>query len=238
MKIFGIDFTSRPKPRKPITCAEAFLDGDLLRLEELKEWPCFAEFEAALRAPGPWIAGIDFPFGQSRRFIENIGWPQVWAAYVDHVGNIDRQEFRAVLDEYRKDRPVGDKKHRRVSDIAAGSISPQKGDPQKIVVEAYPGVLARKVIGRRSYKQDTRSKQTGEQRAARQDLLRAINNGALANEYGLEVSAPMSLVDDPTGDQLDALLCSIQAAWAWTQRSANYGAPTDFDAIEGWIADP
>ncbi len=48
----------------------------------------------------------------------------------------------------------------------------------------------------------------------------------------------MSLVDDPTGDQLDALLCSIQAAWAWTQRSANYGAPTDFDAIEGWIADP
>jgi hypothetical protein len=32
----------------------------------------------ALQRPGLWIADIDFPFGQARRFIETIGWPRSW----------------------------------------------------------------------------------------------------------------------------------------------------------------
>jgi hypothetical protein len=32
----------------------------------------------------------------------------------------------------------------------------QVGDPRRIVVEAYPGVLARQLIGRRSYKSAAR----------------------------------------------------------------------------------
>ena len=43
----------------------------------------------------------------------------------------------------------------------------QAGDPERIVVETYPGMLARDIIGQRSYKQYTRSKQTTQQKQAR-----------------------------------------------------------------------
>jgi ribosomal protein S16 len=73
MRILGIDFTSKPRRSKPITCLEARLEGAVLHAITLHEWHRFDRFEAALAQPGPWIAGIDFPFGLPRRFIENIG---------------------------------------------------------------------------------------------------------------------------------------------------------------------
>jgi hypothetical protein len=267
MRIYGIDFTSRPKASKPITCLEGVLEGGRLRASGLTEWTTFAQFEAALRRPGPWIAGIDFPFGQSRTFIENIGWPTAWQDYVAHVKGLGREGFRAALDHYRAHRRPGDKEHRRTTDIVAGSISPQKlygtpvglmfyegaprlrdagvtipglqdGDPARIVVEAYPGVMARGVIGRRSYKQDTKNKQTEGQREARRDMLDGVTGNGPLPDYGIEVEAPMRLTNDPGADHLDALLCAIQAAWAWTQREDGFGAPTRVDPLEGWIADP
>ena len=60
MRVYGIDFTSRPRRGKPITCLECRLEGDELRAGPLSAWCTFDEFEAALREPGPWIAGIDF----------------------------------------------------------------------------------------------------------------------------------------------------------------------------------
>ena len=126
MKILGIDFTSSPSRRKQIACVYAELSGVDLKVQNLDRWEDFASFEATLGQPGPWIAGIDFPFGQSSTFITNIGWPQEWSDYVGHVGRMSRPEFREYLDSYRKDRPPGDKEHRRITDIAAGSISPQK----------------------------------------------------------------------------------------------------------------
>jgi hypothetical protein len=266
MKIYGIDFTSSPK-RKPIACVECSLVGRKLHFRSRYEWNSFEGFERALTQPGPWIAGIDFPFGQSRIFAENIGWPNEWQNYVRHVKGLGRDGFRCALNAYRAPRKSGDKEHRRATDKLAKSISPQKlygtpvalmffegaprlleagvtipglqqGDPNRIVVEAYPGVLARSLIGRRSYKQDTKKKQTDEQHQARKDLLRKILEEGIRQDYGLSVDAPNSLTDDPTGDQLDALLCCIQAAWAWTQRDRNFGAPSQIDPIEGWIADP
>ena len=58
--ILGIDFTSAPSRRKSITCARASFDGVMLRLDELVHWHNFKEFEDALAAPGPWIAGMVF----------------------------------------------------------------------------------------------------------------------------------------------------------------------------------
>ncbi|MCB9989322.1 MAG: DUF429 domain-containing protein [Rhodospirillales bacterium] len=267
MQIYGIDFTSRPKRSKPITCLACTLEGTHLTANDLTEWRGFDGFEEMLKRPGPWIAGMDFPFGQARRFIETIGWPATWQGYVDHVAQMTRAEFREALDAYRKPRPPGDKEHRRQTDSAAGSISPQKlygtpvglmfyegaprlrrsevtiphlqqGDPERIVVEAYPGVLARQLIGKRSYKQDTKAKQTPEQHQARRDILEKIKDGALLPTHGISVDAPDHLSDDPGADHLDALLCAIQAAWAYTNRHNNYGAPADPDTLEGWIADP
>lgn len=277
----GIDFTSRPGRRKPIACLRARLTGTVLQAEALDLWPDFAGFEAALAAPadgpdgGPWIAGLDFPFGQSRRFVTNIGWPQHWAAYVAHVGRMDRAAFRDLLTAYRTPRAAGDKEHRRAMDAATGAISPQKlygvpvalmffegaprllaagvtipglrepeagGDPARICVEAYPGVLARTLIGRRSYKTETRARRTPALAAARADILAAVQGEALSAAYGLTVSLPPDLAAamqaDHGGDSLDALLCAIQAAWSWLRRDMGWGMPPGFDALEGWIADP
>jgi hypothetical protein len=80
MIVLGIDFTSRPSRRKPITCLQCEFDGAILRAQALERWATFGGFEETLTRPGPWIAGIDFPFGQARRFIENIEWPPSWPA--------------------------------------------------------------------------------------------------------------------------------------------------------------
>jgi hypothetical protein len=267
MKVYGIDFTSSPSSRKPITCLECALVGSSLSVGTLMRWPNFEGYEAMLRQPGPWIAGMDFPFGQARRFIDTAGWPESWHGYVSHAASLGRVGFVDALNDYRVGRAVGDKEHRRETDKRAGSISPQKlygvpvakmffegaprliaagvtvpelqqGDPQRIAVEAYPGVLARYIIGRKSYKNDTKKKQTAALRDARLQILQGLSGGALKAAYGLEVAAPLHLAEDPSGDSLDALLCAVQAAWSWTQRASNYGAPEGSDALEGWIADP
>lgn len=266
MKVVGIDFTSSPSRRKPITALRCNLEEGTLTAGELETWPDFEYFEEMLASPGPWIAGIDFPFGQARRFIDTIGWPKDWADYVVHVQSLRRDGFRKALDEYRAERPAGDKEHRRATDSAAGSISPQKlfgvpvglmffegaprllqsgvtiphilnGDPDRIAVEAYPGVIARRLIGRRSYKNDTKNKQTVDQYLARQELFHKLELGS-QELYGLTIKADPSLCEDPGADKLDALLCAVQAAWAWSQRETGYGAPKDPEELEGWIADP
>lgn len=266
MRILGIDFTSRPSRRKPITCLHCTLDDDILQSRSFEAWPDFETFEAALAKPGPWIAGIDLPFGQARRFIETADWPRSWAAYVRHADQFGRSGFREELNRYKENRIAGDKEHRRKTDEAAGSISPQKlhgvpvglmffegaprllasgvtiphlqeGDPQRFAIEAYPGVLARQFIGRRSYKNDTRKKQTADQHAARRSLLQVLREQA-PSRYGFEIVAPDTLCYDPGGDHLDALLCAVQAAWAWRQRASCFGAPETVDPLEGWIADP
>jgi hypothetical protein len=267
MDVLGIDFTSAPKRAKPLIRLRCIFDGQVLRAGDLEEWSTFSAFEEALQRPGPWIAGIDFPFGQSRRFIETIGWPPNWRDYVLHAQSLGRRGFRYVLDRYRQRRLDGDKEHPRRTDVAAGSVSPQKlygvpvglmffegaprvvrsgvtipglqvGDPDRVVVEAYPGILARRLIGRRRYKQETRRKQTAAQRDARRDMLASLISGAVYDLYGFAIEAPVTLCDDPLGDHPDALLCAMQAAWAWRNRAQGFGIPSDLDPLEGWIADP
>jgi hypothetical protein len=267
MRVLGIDFTSTPRPVKPITCLNCKLDERVLRAGALEEWWDFSYFEEMLQRSGPWIAGIDFPFGQSRKFIETIGWPPKWRDYVRYARSLGRKGFRDALDKYRQPRPKGCKEHRRQTDIIAGSASPQKlygvpvglmffegaprlgesgvtiphlqtGDPSRIVVEAYPGCLARQIIDGRSYKSDSKKRQTPERRKARNDLLRGLRGGALDSLYGIEIEAPDTLCGDPAGDHIDALLCAIQAAWAWQNRAEGWGAPSPVDPLEGWIADP
>ena len=67
-----------------------------------------------------------------------------------------------------------------------------------------------------------------------------VASGALANRCGMTVVADApELVDDPTGDSLAALLCAVQAAWAWRNRGQLFGRPrVGIDPREGWFADP
>lgn len=110
----------------------------------------------------------------------------------------------------------------------------------RVGLEAYPGLLAREILGSRSYKSDDRAKQTVQRLIARKDLLTALETGQtrLALQLKLSNAQRDALVDDPSGDALDAVLCLLQAAWAAVQHAQGhpcYGLPAHIDPLEGWI---
>ena len=264
MTLYGLDFTSTPTARKPVTCVRCELSEGALELAEIETFGSLKAFEGFLQRQGPWTAGVDAPFGQPRKLTGNLGLPQSWEAYAAQLGELSRAEFVALLDAYRAPRPAGDKEHRRRTDISAGALSPMKvyGVPvgkmfhelaprlarsplnvpllrptedARTVLETYPGFLARRFIGRRSYKCDVVAKQSAAQQVAREDLLSALLRN-LPTLYGLRLSVGderRSLVGDPKADILDALLCAVQVARATGQ--PNYGIPEEADALEGWI---
>ena len=94
------------------------------------------------------------------------------------------------------------------------------------------------MIGETRYKNDAKSKQTAGHHRARQQLLAALTGKTGEEIYGFSVTAPAQLADDPGADDLDALVCAVQVAWAYRRADSQYGAPPDLDRLEGWIADP
>ena len=110
----------------------------------------------------------------------------------------------------------------------------QAGDPARVALEGYPGLVARALIGRRSYKSDTKAQQTTERLIARKDLVDALEQGRWRGlRLKLTHAQRDELVADAQGDRLDAALCLLLAGWADTQ--PGYGMPAGFDALEGWI---
>lgn len=116
---------------------------------------------------------------------------------------------------------------------------------ERVGLEAYPGLLARELLqagggARRSYKNDSKALQTPERLIARKDLLTALENGQtrLGLRLALSHAQRDALVDDGSGDLIDAVLCMVQAAWAQQQHLAGhpcYGLPSHTDPLEGWI---
>ena len=78
-----------------------------LHVESLVAFECFDTFENFLGSPGPWIAGMDFPFGQPQKLRRNLGWPECWGDIARLVGDMSRAEFERVLTEYRDARVPG-----------------------------------------------------------------------------------------------------------------------------------
>ena len=123
----------------------------------------------------------------------------------------------------------------------AGAFFPGLQSPQpnakRIALEAYPGMVARKVLGARSYKNDDKAKQTPERLIARKDLVTALELGQCGLSLRLKLSHAQrdALVEDASGDALDAVLCLMQAAWAQKQGPAWFGCPPTMDSLEGWI---
>jgi len=119
-------------------------------------------------------------------------------------------------------------------------LQPPELDCGRVALEAYPGLLARELLGSRSYKSDDKAKQTPERLIARMDLLNALETGQtrLALRLKLTHAQRDRLVEDASGDALDAALCLVQAAWGWSQHLAGaplYGLPHSLDPLEGWI---
>jgi hypothetical protein len=128
--------------------------------------------------------------------------------------------------------------------LAAGvylpGLQPMAQATGKVALEAYPGLLAREILGQRSYKNDDPAKQTPERLIARKDLLMALELGQTRLGLRLKLSHAQhdALVEDASGDSLDATLCLLQAAWAEQQHLAGaplFGLPPGMDPLEGWI---
>lgn len=116
--------------------------------------------------------------------------------------------------------------------LARGSDSPSM---RRYGFEAYPGFTARQV-SRASYKSDQTSKHTPERRQVRQQILEALCSGQTNLSVRLHTPADWAsrMIDDGSGDLIDAVICALQAAHAFIL--PDYGLPADLDPLEGWIA--
>lgn len=271
MKIYGLDFTSAPNIRKPITCASAYLNGADLNVEFVERLCSFTDFELFLQRPGPWWAGFDFPFGQPHRLLtEQQRGNEDWETFVRWISRLNAREFVDWLTEYRTKRPYGDRHHLREVDRLAKSCSPMMlygvpvakmffgGAPRllqagasilpmcpqsdsRVAVEAYPKLVAVRYAAGGKYKADERRRQTAEHRATRIRILTGLQ-ARIFDDYGLQLQLSRTsqtlAVEDSTGDSLDAILCTIQAAWASRCDEPPHGIPNDCDRFEGWIVDP
>jgi len=260
----GIDFTSRPTRRKPITVALGRVTGDAVRLEHIDHYADFDSWSAWLCSPGPWLGVFDLPFGLPRELVVALGWPTEWVALMRHYGALSRLEIRDTFAAFCAARPAGSKFAHRATDRPAGSSPSMKwvnppvaymmhagvprlveagvdlpglhaGDPARVALEGYPGLLAREILGPRSYKSDEKAKQTVERLIARVDLVDALDQGRtrLGLRLKLRHAQRESLIADASGDRLDAVLCLVQAAWAATR--PGWGQPAQIDSVEGWI---
>jgi hypothetical protein len=235
----------------------------LLSFESLDTWAAF------LQQPDPWVGGFDAPFGLPRELVQSLGWPEQWLSCMQHYAGLSRSDIRDAFAAFCQARPVGKKFAHRRTDGPAGSSPSMKwvnppvafmlqvavprllqagvhlpglhaGDPRRVALEAYPGLLARELIGNRSYKSDDRARQTPDRLIARKDVLHALEQGATRLGLRLKLSSAQhdALVDDASGDRLDAVLCMVQAAWAARRHAEGdplYGLPADLDPLEGWI---
>ncbi len=264
--ISGVDFTSRPRKQKPIAIATGTMRGRAFELEGIEAYCDWETYESWLKRNGPWVAGFDFPFGLPREATRDLGWPATWRELVLHCRLLGRESFRMALDRYRESRPMGNRYAHRATDHPAGSHSPLKlvnppvalmflegaprlleggvtipglvkGDPLRIAFEAYPGFAARQMVNG-SYKNDAKAKQTAQRTRARKAIVAALVS--TDNLFGFALRAPARLLNsmarDATGDRLDAVLCALQAAWAFQRREEQYGLPAAIDPLEGWIA--
>ncbi len=241
--LVGVDFSSRPTRRKPITVAHGERAGAVLRLQRVEAIDSLEGFAAWLQQPGPWLGAFDFPFSLPRELVEHLGWPTEWPALMRHYAALSREEIRSTFAAFCAARPVGAKFAHRACDEPAGSspsmkwVNPpvaymlhagvpplvdagvslpaveQAGDPQRVALEGYPGLLARELVGRRSYKSDEAAKQTADRLIARKDIVDALEQGRTRLQLRLKLTHAQreALVDDAGGDRLDAVLCLMQA---------------------------
>ncbi len=267
--LVGCDFSSSPSRTKPIVLALGHLTGGRVALSGLERFTTLAAFGAWLAEPRAWVGGFDLPFGLPRALLESLGWPLSWRASMQHYRSLTRPQIRDAFAAFCQARPAGGKFAHRATDGPAGSSPSMKwvnppvaymlhaglpslldagvhlpglhaGDAARVALEAYPGLLAREVLGRRSYKSDDRQRQTPERLIARRDLLEALEGGGTRLGLRLKLTHAQrdSLAADASGDSLDAVLCLIQAAWAarcHAEGDALYGLPPGLDPLEGWI---
>ncbi|GLR25650.1 MULTISPECIES: DUF429 domain-containing protein [Limnobacter] len=225
----------------------------------LQEGPFVAAIDMPFGLSRQLVDGLKWPG-------HGVAAPSTWGNLIDFYGNLSKEDIRATFKAWCDARPAGKKFAHRACDTPAGSspsmkwVNPpvafmlqvgapllkkagvhipgmQKGDAQRVAIEAYPGFLARQVLGRQSYKTDTPSKDSPDRKQARNELVCALEDGML---LGIRVNVRPwlrgKLIEDAKADLLDSVLCCLVAGWCEKRSDIHFGLPPVIDPVEGWIA--
>lgn len=253
----------QPEPDRSLHLALEGFDR-LDTLAAFDRW--LAADDASPARASTWVAGCDFPFGLPRDFLAAQGWDRDWAGSIAAVAALSRADLVDRCRAFCAARPMGARFAHRATDRPAGSspsmkwVNPpvvlmlhagatrlaaagvdlpglRRGDPSRVALEAYPGMLARELLGRRSYKNDDPRRDDAGRREARATLVSRLRRGdhRLAIPVTLDEAQVDALVAESSADSLDAVICAVQAAWGWQRRDRRYGLPDAIDPLEGWI---
>ena len=270
LPLLGCDFSSSPSKRKTIVNAWGRLAAGVLRLERVERFDSLDAWAVGLRQSrwfGAFDLPFGLPRELVRTLGWPLDWQGCMDHYASLSRGDIRDTFAAFCHarpagskfaHRATDGPAGSSPsmkwvnppvaymlHAGVPLLRSAQayfpgLQPPQLDAQRIALEAYPGLLARELLGSRSYKNDAAAKQTPERLIARKDLIHALELGQTRLQLRLRLSHAQrdSLADDATGDTLDAVLCLVQAAWGQMRYAAGdalCGLPPGLDPLEGWI---
>jgi len=264
LQLLGIDFTSAPTRRKPITVARGTLVGQRLAVQRIDRLHDHAAFETLLREPGPWLGGFDFPFGLPREFVDSLALGSDAESVMSAIRQrcAGRMALRALVDTWGNGRPAGQRLiHRRTDRAAAvSSTSPLQTRYVPVGFMYYEGmsrllgsgahlpglregdadrVALEAYPGRLAFELiGRRSYKNGdddERLIARKDVLHALALGP--RRLGLRVALRAAQHDEILADAQGDLIDALLCLVqaAWASTRPDWGVPRDVDAVEGWI---
>jgi hypothetical protein len=140
MKIFGVNFTESPCPKRPITIAYCvFKKSHGLSVNKVESFPTISEFETFLKEKGPWFAGVNFPLGQPKQFLDKMSLPSGWSNYIKDIQKWKQAGFEKKVKQYLSKLPKGTKIPLRMTDIFAGVDSPLKTTGNHSLLQFFEG---------------------------------------------------------------------------------------------------
>lgn len=265
--LWGVDFSSSPSRRKPITVARGRREGAAVRLLGLDLLPALADFERLLAEPGPWFGAFDFPFGLPRAFVEaqSLGGSTDEVIAALRARCPTRMAFRALVDAWGNGRAAGQRLPHRATDTAhpATSSSPLQTRYVPVGFMYYEGLSrlvaagvtlpglrrgdpARVAVegypGRLAFaligRRSYKNLDDGDRLVARKDLLDALEQGRGGLGLRLRLThAQRDRVAADVGGDLVDAVLCLMQA-AWAEMQPGHGVPADVDAVEGWIVGP
>lgn len=264
----GVDFTSVPSRRKPITVARGQVNGSVLRLLGVDALTRWLDFEAMLAAPGRWLGGFDFPFGMPRVFVESLQLGDHSAALARKLRErcADRMALRALIDDWSATRPAGEHLPHRVTDRSFDGVSSTsplqtryvpvgfmlfEGLPRLIDAGMHlPGLHDgdRDRIALEAYpgalahaligRRSYKNRDDGERLIARKDLVDALEQGRVRDAPRLKLGH--ALRETLVADTSGDRLDAVLCLVqaAWAAGQPRFGMPDPVDPVEGWIVGP
>ena len=264
-QLWGVDFSSAPNAKKPITLARGELRGDVLRLVSQAALPRLEDFEALLREPGPWWGGFDFPFGLPRAFVQSLQLGDTLAQVVRavHQRCASRMDFRALVDRWGATQPPGQRLLHRATDRAHPAWSSTSPLQTRYVPVGFmwfeglrrlldagvhlPGLHSAdpQRVAWEAYpgglatqvlgQRSYKNSDSAERLIARKDLIHALEVGA--HPLGLRLKLSHAQRDALADDPSGDRLDAVLCLvqCAWAWRHRLDLTPQHIDPLEGWI---